>query len=160
MSTLGVAFEDHPELVRSVSLGPCNTSQPVPLKAHLYTLCVHGCTQAHVTDLLLYILYYDIIGQCVSVCMCWSSVYCTVSFDWLSMPLYISFSPCAVSHCRGFVGLTCWPSARVSGALSSTLTKVPNFSLHSTTGWRECVTVHPLTTCLSAVWTQVSGVRH
>ena len=83
VSTLGVAFDDHPELVRSVSLGPCSTSQPVPLKAHLYTLCVHGCTQAHVADLLLYILYYDIIGQCVIVRMCWSSVYCTVSFDWL-----------------------------------------------------------------------------
>ena len=83
VSTLGVAFRDNPELVRSVSLGPCSTSQPVPLKAHLYTLCVHGCTQAHVVDLLLYILYYDIIGQCVIVRMCWSSVYCTVSFDWL-----------------------------------------------------------------------------
>ena len=80
VSTLGVAFDrDYPELVRSVSLGPCSTSQPVPLKAHLYTLCVHGCTQAD----LLYILYYDIISQCVIVRMCWSSVYCTVSFDWL-----------------------------------------------------------------------------
>ena len=85
VSTLGVAFTNPPELVRSVSLamGPCNTSQPVPLKAHLYTLCVHGCTQEHVADLLLYILYYDIIGQCVIVRMCWSSVCCTVSFDWL-----------------------------------------------------------------------------
>ena len=77
VSTLGVAFRDNPELVRSVSLGPWT------LKAHLYTLCVHGCTQAHVADLLLYILYYDIIGQCVIVRMCWSRVYCTVSFDWL-----------------------------------------------------------------------------
>ena len=51
VSTLGVAFTVNPELVRSVSLGPCSTSQPVPLKAHLYTLCVHGCTQAHVADL-------------------------------------------------------------------------------------------------------------
>ena len=76
------------------------------------------------------------------------------------MPLYISFSPGAVSHCRGSVCLTCWPSARVSGALNSTSTKVPSPSLHSTTGWRECVTVHPSTTCLSAVWTQVSGVQH
>ena len=83
VSTLGVAFYYHPELVRSVSLGPCSTSQPVPLKAHLYTLCVHGCAQAHVIDLLLYILYYDIIGQCVIVRVCWSSVYFTVSFDWL-----------------------------------------------------------------------------
>ena len=39
VSTLGVALGD-PELVRSVSMGPCSTSQPVPLKAHLYTLCV------------------------------------------------------------------------------------------------------------------------
>ena len=76
------------------------------------------------------------------------------------MPLYISFSPCAVSHCRGSVCLTCWPSARVSGTLSSTSMKVSSPSLHSTTGWRECVTVHPSTTCPSAVWTQVSGVQH
>ena len=67
VSTLGVAFTDHPELVRSVSLGSCSASQPVPLKAHLYALCVHGCTQEHVADLLSYILYYDIIGQCVIV---------------------------------------------------------------------------------------------
>ena len=82
------------------------------------------------------------------------------------MPLYISFSPYSVfspgaaSHCRGFVGLTCWPSARVSGALSSTSTKVPSPSLLSTAGWRECVTVHPSTACPSAVWTKVSGVQH
>ena len=50
VSTLAVVLEDHPELVRSVSVGPCSTSQPVPLKAHLYTLCVHGCTQGHVAD--------------------------------------------------------------------------------------------------------------
>ena len=50
VSTLAIALEHHPELVRSVSMGPCSTSQPVPLKAHLYTLCVHGCTQAHVAD--------------------------------------------------------------------------------------------------------------
>ena len=53
VSTLGVAFADHPELVRSVSLDPCSTSQPVPLEAHLYILCVHGCTQAHVVDLFV-----------------------------------------------------------------------------------------------------------
>ena len=53
VSTLGVAFYDQPELVRSLSLGPCSASQPVPLKAHLYTLCVHGCTQAHVVDLFV-----------------------------------------------------------------------------------------------------------
>ena len=51
VSTLAVALMDHPELVRSVSMGPCSTSQPVPLKALLCTLCVHGCTQAHVADL-------------------------------------------------------------------------------------------------------------
>ena len=50
VSTLTIALDHHPELVRSVSMGPFSTSQPAPLKAHLYTLCVHGCTQAHVAD--------------------------------------------------------------------------------------------------------------
>ena len=85
VSTLAVALEYHPELVRSVSMGPCSTSQPVPLKAHLYTLCVHGCTQGHVADpfvvhfyIIFVFLYYDIIGQCVSVlvmCMLLYSVF-------------------------------------------------------------------------------------
>ena len=84
VSTLGIAFSKYPQrqLVRSVSMGPCNTSQPVPL-AHLYTLCVHGCTQAHVAD--LFVVHF-VLWHHWSVChsMCWSSVcYCAVSFDWL-----------------------------------------------------------------------------
>ena len=53
VSTLGLAFWKQPQLVRSVSMGSCSTSQPVALKVHLYTLCVHGCTQAHVADLFV-----------------------------------------------------------------------------------------------------------
>ena len=111
VSTLAIALNHHSELVRSVSVGPCSTSQLVPLKAHLYTLCVHGCT-------------------------------------------------CTVSHCRGLVCLTCWPSARVLELLSCTSTKVQSPSLPSTAVWRECTTVQPLRVCQSAVWMQVSGVQH
>ena len=39
VSTLTIALEHQPELVRSVSMGPCSTSQPVPLKAHT---CTHS----------------------------------------------------------------------------------------------------------------------
>ena len=71
VSTLAVALVYHSELVRSVSMGPCSTSQPVPLKAHLYTLCVHGCTQAHVADPFvvhfLLCLYFCIMTSLVSV---------------------------------------------------------------------------------------------
>ena len=82
VSTLAVDLEYHSELVRSVSVGPCSTSQPVPLKAHLYTLCVHGCTQGHVAD--LFVVHFCIMTSLVSVAQCWSCVcYCTVSFDWL-----------------------------------------------------------------------------
>ena len=65
VSTLAIALEHHPELVRSVSMGPCSTSQPVPLKAHLYTLCVHGCTQAHVAD--PFVVHFCIMTSLVSV---------------------------------------------------------------------------------------------
>ena len=65
VSTLAVALVDHPELVRSVSVGPCSTSQPVSLKVHLYTLCVHGCTQAHVAD--PFVVHFRIMPSLVSV---------------------------------------------------------------------------------------------
>ena len=65
VSTLAIAFGDHPELVRSVSMGPCSTLQPVPRKAHLYTLCVHGCTQAHVSD--PFVVHFCVMTSLVSV---------------------------------------------------------------------------------------------
>ena len=65
VSTLAIAFKDHPELVRSVSMGLCSTSQLVPLKAHLYTLCVHGCTQAHVA--YPFVVHFCIMPSLVSV---------------------------------------------------------------------------------------------
>ena len=65
VSTLAIALEYHPELVRFVSVGPCSTSQPAPLKAHLYTLCVHGCTQAHVED--PFVVQFCIMTSLVSV---------------------------------------------------------------------------------------------
>ena len=120
---------------------------------HLFVRCVHGCVQAHVADLFVIytFLYYGII---VSVS------FCIVSFVSPTCHLHISFSLCTVSHCRGLVCLTCWPSARVSEPLSCTSTKVQSPSLPSTAVWRECATVHPLRVCQSAVWMQVSGVQH
>ena len=88
--------------------------------------------------------------------------YCMVSFEWFQM-LHVHTSPslpCTVSHCRGLVCLTCWPSARVSEPLSCTSTKVQSPSLPSSAVWREYATVHPLRVCQSAVWMQVSGVQH
>ena len=63
VSTLVIAFLYHPELVRSVSMGPCSTSQPAPIKAHLFTPCVHCCTQAHVAYLFVVHFYPTLRGR-------------------------------------------------------------------------------------------------
>ena len=126
----------------------------------VHTLCAWLYTSTCSRSVCCTVLYYDIIGQCVIVCV--GHVYATVQCLLIGSRchLHIFFSPCIVSHCRGLVCLTCWPSARVSKPLSCTSTKVQNPSLPSTTVWRECAAVHPLRVCQSAVWMQVSGVQH
>ena len=126
----------------------------------VHTLCAWLYPSTCSRSICCTFLYYDIIGQ-LYLSVCWSSVcYCTVSLIGSRCHLHISFSPCTVSHCRGLVCLTCWPSARVSETLSCTSTKVQSPSLPLRAVWRECATVHPLRVCQSAVWMQVSGVQH
>ena len=126
----------------------------------VHTLCAWLCPSTCSRSVCCTFLYYDIIGQCVIVCV--GQVYATVQCLMIGSRchLHISFSPCTVSHCRQLVCLTSWPSARVSEPLSCTSTKVQSPSLPSTAVWRECATVHPLRVCQSAVWMQVSGVQH
>ena len=78
VSTLGIALEYHPEQVRCVSLGPCNTSHPVP-SPHTCThsVCcimythVFSCTISHgaisqysfgliCSHVLLYLYWLDV----------------------------------------------------------------------------------------------------
>ena len=78
VSTLAIALEHHPELVRSVSMGPCSTAS-TPQGTLVHTLCAWLYPSTCSRSVCCTFLYYDIIGQlCLSVC--WSSVcYCTVS---------------------------------------------------------------------------------
>ena len=112
VSTLAIALEHHPELVRSVSMGPCSTAS-TPQGTLVHTQCAwypSTCSRSVCSTFLYYVI------------VCVGQVYATVQCLLIGSRchLHIFFSPCTDVQCRGLVCLTCWPSARVSEPLSCT----------------------------------------